>query len=333
LRIVHVNDIAFVASNLVAGLNAAGHDARTVDPPKPGATIRYPLKLLTIPVRLGVLAATAAAIRREAPDIVHVHYASQGMVGALAGRPFIVHCHGTDIRGKDPSSLWGRCLRPSLASAGAVLYSTVDLADDARAFRPDAEFLPNPIETDRFAPRPPASRDVLVAVRLDQSKGAVEVIRALDLVLTRRPETTATVVAFGAQAKTLTSHLGPRVVVIPRVGHDTMPQLIGDHRVAIGQLSTGAVGVTELEAMACGVPVVAHFPYDPRFYSEPPPVIDATDAGVVADRVIDLLDHEERRREVAIDGRAWVLAQHGIPVVTRRLIAIYERVLSRRTTS
>jgi glycosyltransferase involved in cell wall biosynthesis len=332
VRVLHVNDIAFVASNLVAGLKAAGHEARVVDPPKPGASIRYPWKLVTIPVRLGVLAATAGSIRRRPPDIVHVHYASQAVVGALAGRPYVVHCHGTDIRGKDPSSVWGRCLAPFLASAGAVLYSTVDLADEARSFRPDAQFLPNPIDTDRFAPGSPASRDVLVAVRLDQSKGATEVMRALDLVLARRPETTATVVAFGAQAEPLTRHLGPQVVVVPRIGHDAMPQLMWDHRVSIGQLSMGAVGVTELEAMACGVPVVAHFPYNPRFYPEPPPVIDAPDAGEVADRVVSLLDHEKERQAVAADGRSWVLAQHSIPVVTRRLIDIYEQILHTGTT-
>jgi glycosyltransferase involved in cell wall biosynthesis len=332
VHVVHVNDIAFVATNLVAGLNAAGHDARVVDPPKPGAALRYPWKLGTIPVRLGLLAATAGAIRRDAPDIVHIHYASQSLVGPLIGRPFVVHCHGTDIRGVDPSSLWGRCLAPFLASAAAVLYSTVDLADDTRGFRPDAEFLPNPIDTDHFAPGPPANRDVLVAMRLDSTKGAIAVMQALDLVLARRPETTATVIAFGAEAERLTSDLGPRVLVVPRVGHDAMPRLMQDHRVAIGQLSTGAVDVTELETMACGVPVVAHFRYDPRCYPEPPPVLQAADPGAVADRLISLLDHEESRREAAVEGRLWALAQHSLPVVTRRLIAIYERILSRGKT-
>jgi glycosyltransferase involved in cell wall biosynthesis len=330
VRVVHVNDIAFVATNLVAGLNAAGHDARLRDPAKPGGALRYPWKLATIPVRLGLLTATAGAIRRDAPDIVHIHYASQSLVGALAGRPFIVHCHGTDIRGVDRSSLRGRCLAPFLASAAAVLYSTVDLGDDARSFRPDAKFLPSPIDTDHFVPGPPASRDVLVAMRLDSTKGATAIMQALDLVLARRPETTATVIAFGAQAATLTSRLGPRVSVIPRVGHDEMPRLIQDHRVAIGQLSTGALDVTELETMACGVPVVAHFRYDPRCYPEPPPVLQAADPGSVADGLISLLDHEDARREAAVKGRSWTLAQHSLPVVTRRLVAIYERVLSGR---
>lgn len=328
MQVVHVNEVAYVAAGLVAGLNGAGHQARLVDPPKPGATIPYPWKVATFPLRLAILAGTAARVRREAPDLVHVHYASQAVVGALIGRPFIVHCHGSDIRSVDPSNAWGRYLSRVMAAAAAVVYSTPDLAAAAQRFRPDAGFLPSPVDTDQFAPRGSPQRDVLVAIRLDATKGATEVLAGLRLVLARRPETTATVVAFGALAPQLARDLGPGVRVLPKVAHDAMPRLIGDHRVAIGQLGPGAFGVTELETMACGVPVVTDYRFA-RAYAEPPPVVQADGAAIVAERLVHLLDDRDLRERAAADSRDWILRQHSIPVVTRRLIAIYERALAR----
>ena len=48
---------------------------------------------------LPILAATALAIRLRDCAIAQVHYATHSLVGLPSGRPFVVHCHGTDIRG------------------------------------------------------------------------------------------------------------------------------------------------------------------------------------------------------------------------------------------
>ncbi len=328
MQVVHVNEVAHVAAGLVAGLAAAGHQASLVDPPKPGATMPYPWKVTTIPLRLAILAGTAVIVRREAPDLVHVHYASQAVVGALIGRPFVVHCHGSDIRNVDPWTARGRYLARVMAPAAAVIYSTPDLETAVRRFRPDAEFLPNPVDTDQFAPRGSSQRDILVAIRLDAAKGATEVMAGLRLVLARRPETTATVVAFGPLAHELARDLGPRVCVQHTVPHDAMPRLIGDHRVAIGQLGLGAFGMTELETMSCGVPVVTDYRFA-RSYSVPPPVVQADRPATVADGLVQLLDDRDLRERAAADSRAWVVRHHSLPVVTRRLLATYDRVLAR----
>src|SRR5262245_53771029 len=128
MRIAHVNDIAFVASTMVRGLQARGIDATLIKPPTPGASWTYPAKLLTIPIRAWPMASTAWHLRLDTAAIVHIHYATQAWPAMLSGRPFVVHCHGSDIRGVDPTSVVGRFLTPALHRAASVLYSTPDLA-------------------------------------------------------------------------------------------------------------------------------------------------------------------------------------------------------------
>lgn len=167
LAIVHVNNIAWVASTLQEAQRRLGDTVDLIDPPKPGAALRWPWKVVSVALRLPILAATALAIRRRGYAIAHVRYATQALVGLLSGRPFLVHCHGTDVRGVVPGSLRGRALRALLRPAALVVYSTPDLEIDARSVRSDAEFLPNPIDVEAFVPAGPRDRDLLVGVRRD----------------------------------------------------------------------------------------------------------------------------------------------------------------------
>jgi len=114
VRVVHVNDIASVGSELVDGLRELGVDASLVDPARPGARIRYPLKMAALPFRALALAGTALRLRRRPAELLHVHYARLGFLGALSGRPYVLHCHGTDIRGVTPRSAWGAATAPWL---------------------------------------------------------------------------------------------------------------------------------------------------------------------------------------------------------------------------
>src|SRR3990170_804339 len=104
------------------------------------------------PLRILLASTTAAGIRRERPDLVHVHYATQGFVGPMAGRPYVLHCHGTDVRGVAPGSPRGRYLGVVMRRAALVLVSTPDLLDDAARLVADPVYLPNPIDTSLFTP-------------------------------------------------------------------------------------------------------------------------------------------------------------------------------------
>jgi glycosyltransferase involved in cell wall biosynthesis len=328
LTVVHVNDIAWVGRSLVAALRRRGDSVALIDIPKPGASLPYPWKLAAIAIRLPILLAISLQVRRRAPAIVHIHYATQAVVGPMSGRPFVIHCHGSDIRGVGRDGLRGRLLELLLARALLVLYSTPDLAEDARGLRADAVFLPNPIDVRAFAPGGERDRDVLVGARLDSSKGAEVAIQGIDRLLARRPSTTVTVVASGRLACDAVALLGPRARFIPPVGHDEMPQLLRRHRVAVGQFRVGAVGQFELEAMACETPVVTDYRF-PLAYATPPPIEPASDPDGVAGALERLLNQDDRREKLGRDARAWVIANHADDAIAARLDELYRAALSR----
>lgn len=329
LSVIHVNDIAFVGSTLVRGLRQAGVDARLIEPWRPGAAVVYPWKAPFVPLRIAALGRTAIALRRARPDLIHVHYARLGLLGPGSGRPFVLHCHGTDVRGIRTDSAWGRLIQPAMRAASAVLYATPDLAPDVHRFRDDATFLPNPIPA--IAPSPPVTermRDVLVGVRLDPLKGATliaEIVRRLALV---RPATTFTIIAHGSQVDIVRSAAGGNGQLISPLDHSSMPALFGRHRLAIGQMRIGAVGNYELEALAAGLPTAASFRF-PGAYPGPPPLVDDDDPARVADRLARLLDDDRQRESLGRAGRDWVEAEHGPEVVVRRLLMVYASIMSR----
>ena len=324
MRVAHVNDIAYVASGLARAQRQQGIDAVVFDPRKPGGALSYPLKALSWPLRGPGLAMLAFHLRRGRFDIVHVHYATHGLAGLASEAPFIIHCHGSDIRGVRPGSFTGRYLRQVMRRASAVLYSTPDLKASAHALRSDATFMPNPIDVDRFSPDPTQApeRDVLLGVRLHPIKGARLAIEAAAELRRRRPGTTVTVIADGPMAAQASERLGDDVEIIGLQAHEAMPGLLRRHRVTIGQFRLGILSQYELEAMASGVPVVADFRF-PDDYGTPPPVLKASSVQDVAAALERLLDDPALLAQEAVRSRQWVIAEHAADHVARRVSDFY----------
>jgi glycosyltransferase involved in cell wall biosynthesis len=252
------------------------------------------------------------------------------MIGAMAGRPFTLHVHGTDIRGVRPGSAWGRETAPFLRRARLVYYATPDLEEWVRQFRDDAVFLPNPIETDRFAPLPagdsarPGRRDLLVGVRLAQIKGLPQILEVLRGLAVARPQTTITIVAQGEGVEAARAAAGPNFEIVPRMERAQLPDLVRGHRLALGQFLVGAIGNYELEALATGVPVVMRFDQDAA-YTTPPPLVNAADAEQAVARIAELLDDEAALEAIAARGPAWIEANHAARTVAARVIEDYRR--------
>ena len=327
-RIAQVNDIAAVASTLTKAMNGLGADARVIEPVRVGTRLRYPLKAAALPFRAAGILGAGIAVRRGHFDVVHVHFARVGMIGVLGGRPYTLHLHGTDIRGVRPDSLWGRESGPFIKRARLVYYATPDLREWAELFRPDAVFLPNPIETDSFVPAQTAAvdarRDLLVGVRLAPIKGLSTIVETLSLLRRIRPQTTMTIVDQGEGVAPAVAAAGANAVVVPRSSREELPALFRGHRLAMGQLLVGALGNYELECLASGVPVVTRFDYEGT-YPSPPPIVSAPGAEEAAERIAALLDDEAAVATLAAQGPGWVTANHSARTVAARVLADYQR--------
>jgi len=323
-RIAHVNDIAFVASTLAAAQRRRGDEVTVFETPKPGATRGPAVKWAMAPARLLGLLALAARLRLGHWDVVHVHYATHAIVGAWSGRPYVVHCHGSDVRGVSPSSARGRLLQRYLQRAALVLYATPDLDRWVTQYRADARFVPNPIDTDRFRPsQDPPATDLLVGVRLDPIKGAEIAIEAAASVVAARPGTSVTVIDQGPLAALARERLGAQAKFTMPVAHAELPAILASHRVVLGQFRLGILSQLEVEAMACGALVVASLDY-PDATGERPPVAIVPDARAAAAAVIRSLELDPEEDAAARRGRrSWVQRNHDAGTIAGALSRLY----------
>lgn len=325
MRIAEINDIASVASEIGAGLRVRGHEVDLFHPRLVGAGLHPQIKPVTAPVRALDWLDLIRRIKRGRYDLVHIHYAYLGNVGALGNFPYLLHCHGTDLRGT--TAVTRPLIKNALRGARHVFYSTPDLERYVRDVRQDGEFLPNPIDTGHFTPSQPASArsNVLICCGLTEVKGAGRLLKACQQLASEHPEIRIT--AIGGGEYTPQFQALPNVTVIARQPRWKLPSLINAHGIVLGQVKLGSAGMAELEAMACSRPVVTWF-NELHAYSEPPPYVPAVDGPDIAHAVAKLtLDPSERQR-LGEAGRSWVLAHHGLEQVVSRVEAVATAIVA-----
>lgn len=264
----------------------------------------------------------ARATRALRSDVIHLHYGARASaLKKRPRRPFVLHLHGTDIR-----ELW---LLPRVREvmqwagdrAQSVFYSTPDLASHSHELRADAEHLPGPVQTSLLPSWNPGGTGrsrVVFASRWDDSKNAVEMIATA----------TALRAAFGDQVVIEGLDWGTRttaareagVVLVPR---STTPEYLRWLALAdavIGQ-AAGILALSELQAMAIGVPVVARV--DRALYPDAPVIAtSSTDDDVEAVRGIL---EDPVRTSASLMARAWVVERHDPDRLVDRLLPHYRR--------
>ncbi len=317
MRFVQVNDIASVASELAVALRKRGHEVDLLYPRLYGAGLSPLWKLAVAPVRFADWARLAWKLRRGKYDAVHIHYAYLGIVALMAGVPYVLHCHGDDVRDV-ARRVWAPVIRVAIKRARHVYYSTPDLREPLLQIRPDAEFLPNPIDIEAFRPLPlPGdAEDVFVACALAENKGVENILDACRQLGAELTGARITAIANGSG--TAGAEALANVLLLMHQPRAKLPALMARHRVIIGQVYQGAVGMVELEAMACGRPVIAWFTYNDA-YAEPPPFVVAHTGAEIAGAVERLLDDPAECERIGSAGRAWVERNHNAADMAERV--------------
>lgn len=219
-----------------------------------------------LPARVAVL---ASLLRRLRPAVLHTHNPTPHINGVLAARlcsvPVIVHTkHGRNY----PTRKW-----PVLKNRFASLLSNrvVSVSRDAVDVAVQIEKVPpskvqviyNGIDVDRFKPRsegkPFAMRAIHVA-RLNPVKDQATLLRAVRLVVDQLPEFQLDIVGDGPAAAMLHS-LREELALDANVHfhgmQDDIPQRLQQADMFLLSSISEGVSLTLLEAMACGLPIVA----------------------------------------------------------------------------
>jgi len=249
-----------------------------------------------------------------------------------SGHEYFLHCHGSDILSNLYDWRYKHITTLSIKRAKAVFYSTPDLKSHIDTVRDNSIFIPNPIDTEFF--RPPVShRDnhqlsILVASRLAKKKG-IDI--ALEGIKRARSARNFNIIfrSVGIDKihylKRIRNEI-PDSTLIPELSKEQLLNLLQRSDIVIGQMSSGALGMTELEAMSCAKPVIANFRYHDS-YETAPPIIQAETPDDVSAGIIDMIDDIQSRITIGNMARQWILNNHSLNLIGHRIRKYYDDLM------
>jgi glycosyltransferase involved in cell wall biosynthesis len=154
-----------------------------------GRTLLSPLAALAFPgflVAFGL--AVSSAIRRFSPDVIHAHWWMPGGWFVSWGRvPYLITCHGSDVRLLQRGDLIRRIALPTFRRAARVTTVSKFLADDIQRMLPAlqarVQVIPMPVDVTGFLEGARTAKvdppRLLYAGNLVASKGVDVLLRAV----------------------------------------------------------------------------------------------------------------------------------------------------------
>lgn len=268
-------------------------------------------------------------IMRSEADVYHAHYLLQDCYIAerLRKHPLIGHAHGSDLRVSLKHFAWKRIVRHNLKHCDKVLVSTPDVLTQAGAFREDASYLPNPVDTNVFHPKPLIAHEgkmrVLIASSAWIAKGTDIIIHALGEL---RDKVEASMINYGvdyAQMLALARSLNLQIKTLPKLTHEDVREYYWNADLILDQFRCGVVGNVFLEAVACGRPAIGYVSSEyPEYEKLPLKDIDSSEKMVKAiEDVKDLTDLWKTQY-------AYLKAEHDVNTIVKKTLKLYEELCS-----
>ena len=311
-RIALVHDVAGVATIQATILRAAGHEVDHLLLPDFGGRWPWLAKALSLPIRLFLYIPTVLRLRRGRYDVIHIHWVPRGLIGLLSRRPFLIQAHGSDLHKAINTPGLFRLNRRVLEDARVIFYVTPNLEAFVHRFQDRLCYLPNPVNVRMLAdaPKPPERvRRAVIFMRLDPVKGVDKVFPAVERLSAMGVRLTA--LAWGPLAEEYRQRYGKWVRFVAPVAHDRVGAFLEQFDLVIGQMEQGALGLSEIEAMAAGRPLITGIDRSLYYPGDKPPVVSSTGPDQLVEQVDALLDDTKRLANLSREGREWVRRNHG----------------------
>lgn len=275
-----------VATEMGAALARRGHEVHVVSyrPPfrhRPDVD-RFHFHQVDIPryplfeypsYGLAAACTLATVIERHGLDILHVHYAyphaaSAHLAREMTGRSslrLVTTLHGTDITLVRQDESFASLTRFGIERSDAVTAVSGFLSQSTAAWLGcvrEIDVIPNFVDTGRFRPGPARRRGPLRIIHVSNFrpvKRSLDAVRTLFLVRRKRPAV-LTLVGTGPEidpARELVVRLGLEDHVAFTGEVPDIERALASADVLLSTSEFEGFGLAALEAMACGLPVVA----------------------------------------------------------------------------
>jgi len=356
-----------VAAEVASALAERGHAVHVfsddvpgrLDPDRPGIQFHpvrppaYP-QLKHSPYPLALTSKIVDVARRDGLDVIHAHYALPHAASAVLARAvlggdrgqvprLVTTLHGTDITlvGSDASFL--PLTQFSITASDAVTTPSAWLA--AATFQklgiPSSvriDVIPNFVDAARFSPGPATAREVPVLLHVSNFRPVkrVDDVVALFAALRAERPLRLRLVGDGPDRARLQAEVAARGLAadVEFLGEQIdLPAVMRGADLFVLPSETESFGLAALEAMACGLPVVAS-----DVGGLPEVIADGEtgflrpmgDVAALTAAARLLLDDPPLRARFAAAGRRRAETQYQRDPAVDSYLAVYRRVLARR---
>ncbi len=214
-------------------------------------------------------------------DLVHAHFLFPPAFlaifpAAVKKKPLIVTAHGSDVVLGEKSGLLNFCIRQVLRRAKRAIFVSEDLrrkAEGVYSFEPEkSSVVPVGIDVNLFQPHPkdacrkelglPLEAKILIYVgNFKKYKGPQVALEAFSQIARDFPQTYLLMIGDGPERASLEelaerSGVREKVIFTGYVRNEEIPKWLSASDIFVLSSFREAFGLSALESMACGVPVV-----------------------------------------------------------------------------
>ncbi len=284
-------------------------------------------------------------IREFQPDVLHAHFASSnGLLGSLTGfKPFIISVWGEDIFSFPKKSILKKKLLSFILNRADKVLSTSNFMkkETEKYFRREIIVTPFGVDTERFSPGKlnrifPKDCFVIGTVKhLEKIYGIDGLIKAFAIVKKELPECRLLLVGAGQEEYSLKKlaaelSLSDDIVFTGRVKFDEIEKYHQEMDIEVFNSVRESFGVSALEAMACGKPVILS---DAGGFREITPaensenIVPHGDSEAIAEKIIALFRDKKKYQLLSNIGRKMVMANYDLKNQIRDFVNIYSDVI------
>jgi len=300
------------------------------------------------PRALGLFFPMIRAILRLRPQIIHVQYLwSQFFIGFIASKllrvPIVATGHGWEVIDVPKERVRGKIQKQFLKRADMIVLTAEYYHKYFEEIVPRERliYIPRMIDTKMFRPGIPCddiikkygNHIVTFVARLFKVKTPYKTLKAFRLALDSIPDAKLLILGKGPEEQGMRQmvkdlQMEDSIHFLGEVPNNEIPRYLNASKAEVRGFNplTPELGISHLEALACGTPVLTY-----NDYPDVKGMIICLQTEEIGKALIKILANEQYQHKLGLAGREYVMKNFSIEAGTRKTLQVYKDLLHKRS--